>query len=191
MSCMSEQCLQPHLVQAWPRAPYAAKFRVGATRLLLCSVHLSPKAAKAESDVEALPLLTKWLKEHAGHRRNRILLLGDFNLESSAKAFQPLLECGWLPTLPSLAKTNSVGKSQWDNIWVENISEEGMEQPIRSGVSAESVKGFWRTRRSSRCMGEERDTSEKGVASDHCAVFLDHEYMIGTNDDPTASLPHE
>jgi len=85
------------------------------------------------NEVEALGRKLAQVKGWEGERD--VMLLGDFNLEPTDKAWQIAREAGWMPLLEGESLKSMVGDTHlYDNIWVSRSETASSEWLGASGV---------------------------------------------------------
>lgn len=113
-----------------------AHFQVpGGFGFVLAAVHIvwGKTIHERRNEVGALGQKLAQVKGWQGERD--VMLLGDFNLEPTDKAWNTTREAGWMPLLEGASLKSMVGDTNlYDNIWVSHADTASSEWLGASGV---------------------------------------------------------
>lgn len=123
----------------WVREPYLASFRApGGFDFVLAAIHATwgKSVGERRLEIEALGSLLKRIEKWDGGEKD-LLLLGDFNLEPTDKAWAKTRAAGWVPLLEDHGEglKSMVGDTHlYDNIWAHSKHTVESEWLGASGV---------------------------------------------------------
>ncbi len=112
--------LEPSLSRPIDREPFLARFEVGGRRLLLASFHAVPTSKKPAREIRLLERL------HERYPDDDLVIVGDFNLSQTNRAFDALKAEGFAPALvgqkTSVKMKRKDGEhlaNEYDNVFYE------------------------------------------------------------------------
>eukprot|EP00929_Paragymnodinium_shiwhaense_P013395 TRINITY_DN121256_c0_g1_i1.p1 TRINITY_DN121256_c0_g1~~TRINITY_DN121256_c0_g1_i1.p1 ORF type:complete len:403 (-),score=94.40 TRINITY_DN121256_c0_g1_i1:385-1593(-) len=120
----------------WVREPYMAHFRAPkGFDFILAAVHIvwGDTIHERRKEVEALG--RKLAKVRHWEEERDVMLLGDFNLEPTDKAWNVARGAGWIPVLEGEEQKSMVGDTHlYDNIWMHSKETAASEWLGAAGV---------------------------------------------------------
>ena len=156
-------------VANWARKPYFAKFRVGASKFLIGTVHLSPTLKNLVDEAKTIPALFDYLEAQKLYGQgSNLIFLGDFNLDAGDGVWSEFRRKGWVHCIPKDEPTNKPDNTQWDNIFVCHEAATLPSRPLQSYKSADS---------------------KADLKSDHSILYIDHSFARGDDKSDTTLLP--
>ncbi|CAD5110782.1 DgyrCDS148 [Dimorphilus gyrociliatus] len=158
-------------VKLFVRKPFVVSLQINKLDVVLVILHLKAVSHdgsgsnRNEAEAKRTAYLLHSLENFLAGEKD-LILLGDFNLESSAKQFDVLRRKGYTPlvngnTFTNISTKNIEGSRSYDNIWIGQQTKKihtGSVFVVRSGLTNALIPDVW---------------SWGGVVSDHCPVYAE------------------